>query len=127
MIEPKERQVEHFLRTGDGDFESLSLQVFRHQYEKNIPYQTFCKVQGKDPQTVDQCKDIPAIPIGAFKSSELATFPVGQAAAVFHSGGPPEQPLSRHYLRSLRYYETSLSNRFERWLRPESRTMPFLV
>jgi hypothetical protein len=56
------------------------------------------------------------VPISAFKSVELATFPVGQAAAVFESSGTTREVRSRHYLKTLSYYEASLKFSFKKWV-----------
>jgi len=76
------QQLESFLRSGEGDFAALALDLFRYQFDLNKPYQAYCRSQGASPATVQRWEDIPAVPVQAFKSAELATFPIGQAAAV---------------------------------------------
>ena len=105
-----------FMRTGEGDFESLALELFAYQWEKNLPYQSWCRAQDITPQKIRQWQEIPAVPIAAFKSAELVTFPVGQAAVQFQSSGTTRHVRSRHFLKTLTYYETSLKYSFERWV-----------
>ena len=126
-MELLQARIERFLRTGEGDFDSLALELFSYQYDKNIPYQAFCKAQGVTPGNVNRWQDIPAVPIGAFKSSELITFPAKDAAAVFHSSGTTRQTPSRHFLRSLTYYETSLKSGFVKWVLPGPNPIPILI
>jgi len=128
MIERLEIRIERFLRTGVGKFEILAPELFAYQFEKNAAYQAFCRAQGKTPATVLRWEEIPAVPISAFKSAELAAFPVSQAAAVFHSSGTTQSTRSRHYLRTLTYYETALAEGFhEAVLGDKKLRLPFLI
>ncbi len=58
------------------------------------------------------------MPMRAFKSAELTTFPASRAAALFESSATTTGTPSRHYLKSLHYYEVSLKTSFSRWLLP---------
>src|ERR1700682_2191221 len=107
-MEHLQHNIGSFLKTGGGDFEREALELFAYQFEKNRPYQAYCRLQGVTPRGIRRWQDIPAVPIGAFKSSELATFPVAQAAAHFQSSGTTRQVRSHHFLKTLTYYETSL-------------------
>lgn len=109
-----QQPIERFLRTGEGEFERLALEMFGYQFERNLPYQAYCLGLGVKPRVIQRWQDIPAVPIGAFKSSELATFPIGRAAAIFESSGTTAKTPSRHYIKGLRYYETSLKASFEK-------------
>jgi hypothetical protein len=112
-VEHLPEEISRFLRTGKGDFEELALALFQYQFEKNSPYQAFCQAQGKTPEQISRWEEIPAVPIHAFKSKELVTFPVAQAAAVFHSSATTSGTPSRHFIRDLRYYEASIKTGFE--------------
>jgi len=111
-----ELAIKRFLRTGEGAFDDLSLELFQYQFARNLPYQAYCRSQGIGIGDVRRWQDIPAVPVQAFKSAELATFPIGQAAAVFESSGTTQKTPSRHYLRTLVYYEASLKTSFENWV-----------
>jgi hypothetical protein len=114
------KEIDRFLRTGVGDFDALALELFAYQFEFNAPYQAYCRAQDRTPATVGHWSQIPAVPVSAFKSVELATFPVGRAAAVFYSSTTTGQRPSRHFFRTLSYYETSLKRGFERWVMADS-------
>ncbi len=109
-------KIESFLRTGDGEFESLALELFHYQFNLNRSYRAYCEAQSITPASVERWQDIPAVPIGAFKSAELATFPIGQASAVFKSSATTTGTPSRHYIKDLRYYESSLKTGFQRFV-----------
>jgi hypothetical protein len=127
MSESLGRSIERFIRTGEGDFEALAMELFAYQYDKNKPYQAFCRAQEKTSETVKKWSDIPAVPIAAFKSAELVTFPINHAAAEFHSSGTTQKTPSRHYLKTLTPYETSLSAGFAQWVLPDQAVLPFLI
>jgi acyl-protein synthetase LuxE len=116
IMERLESRIEGFLRTGEGDFDALALELFSYQFEKNLPYQAYCRAQDIAPPKVRRWQEIPAVPIAAFKSADLATFPLGQAAAQFQSSGTTRQIPSRHFLKTLTYYETSLKWGFAKWV-----------
>jgi hypothetical protein len=111
-MERIERRIEQFIRAGIGDWDSLALDLFAYQYERNAPYQAYCRSLGKTPDQVQDWREIPAVPVSAFKSAALTTFPIGHAAAVFESSGTTQDMPSRHYLRTLSYYELALKRSF---------------
>ena len=45
-------QIDRFLRTGEGQFEPLALQLFAYQFQKNLPYQAYVLGLGVKPETV---------------------------------------------------------------------------
>jgi len=135
--EPLPRRIERFLRVEksddrsnapEDDFGALALELFAYQFDRNKPYQAFCQAQGVTAASIRRWEEIPAAPIAAFKSADLATFPLGRAAAVFHSSATTTGTPSRHYLKTLNYYEASLKAGFRRWVLPPSKeTLPFLI
>lgn len=122
-----ERRIESFLRSGEGMFETLSLDLFAYQFSQNEPYRAYCEAQKLTPSTVTRWRDVPAVPVQAFKSTALATFPVERAAAVFESSRTTQGIPSRHYLKTLSYYEASLQYTFDRLVRTLDQTVPFLI
>ena len=112
MSESLSRQIERFIRGEIGDFSALALALFATQFEKNVPYGAYCRSLGQTPATVRRWQDIPAVPIRAFKSAELVTFPTGHAAALFESSGTTQHTPSRHYLKTLGFYEEALKKSF---------------
>ena len=96
------------------NFDSLALELFALQFEKNSVYQIFCKAQKFTPQIVEHWTPIPFAPTGAFKEWELTSLAPDERTAVFHSSGTTEQKPSRHFhcAESLELYEASLWNWF---------------
>ena len=64
-------------------FEALALQIFAYQFERNQNYRKFCLLEGKNPATVSNWKEIPAMPAEGFKELVLSTFPAKNALKVF--------------------------------------------
>src|SRR5262249_55920382 len=74
------------------EFESWALRVFRHQYERNVPYRTFCDRRGVGPSHVARWQDVPAVPTAAFRHADLAC---GPAELVFRTSGTTAGPDAR--------------------------------
>ncbi len=58
----------------------------------------------------------PHLPIEAFRTHALCTFPAGDAEAVFVSSGTTSQVRSRHHVSRLAVYEAAIKANFERQL-----------
>ena len=106
----------------DNDaFNELALRVFAYQFAHNEPYRKYCSKQGRTPDTVPTWRDIPAVPIAAFKATTLSCEPPEQAAALFMSSGTTGGPdqCSRHYHPHLTLYDASVHNCFAGTLVPD--------
>jgi hypothetical protein len=102
----------------DPHFESLALQLFALQFERNPPFRRFCQGRAATPETVRHWRQIPAVPAAAFKEWELSCIHPDQRTAVFHSSGTSARLPSRHFhnSESLAIYEASLLPWFHRHL-----------
>ncbi|MCC6232472.1 MAG: long-chain fatty acid--CoA ligase [Verrucomicrobiales bacterium] len=104
-------------------FETLALELFALQYERNPAYRALCAASRATPGSVRDWTQIPHAPAAAFKELELTSLAPEQRTHVFHSSGTTGQRCSRHVhgSRSLALYEASLLASFEPHLLPESR------
>lgn len=111
----------------DGEFTLLALRLFEYQFRCNTPYRRFCELRGKTPDTVAHWREIPALPIAAFKYADLLCEP-GEAAAVFRSSGTtrPDQR-SRHIHPSLRVYDLNATLNFAAHVLPDGARLPLYV
>ncbi len=110
-----------------SEFETLSLEVFKYQFENNSVYRNFCKLLNRDTTTVKAIKDIPFLPIEFFKSKKLVS---GNAAPqiTFTSSGTTGSVTSKHYVSDLGLYEKSFLNAFRRFYgNPEDYTFLALL
>lgn len=94
-------------------FEEMALRVFQMQYLHVPIYREFIdalKIDVAGIQTLDQ---IPFLPIQFFKSHRVID-PALSVETVFESSGTSGINLSKHYIHSLKLYETSILTGFEK-------------
>src|SRR5690606_30927687 len=91
--------------------------LFSYQFQFNDIYQSFCRQQGKTPRMVKSWREIPAVPLQAFKSSTLSCTEPQKAEAVFMTSGTtsPAQR-GKHYHASLRLYNASMLAAFKHYM-----------
>lgn len=108
----EERIARFITQPGDEDaFSALALSVFAFQFEKNEPYQNFCRGSGIDAAAaVAAWQDIPCVPTAAFKieSLPLVSFKSDDTKATFLTSGTTGETRGSHYFRSLDLYEQSI-------------------
>lgn len=105
-------------------FESLALELFQYQFEKNPGYHFFCLQCHKTPQTVKNWRQIPALPQAAFKQSNLwlATFPKKKIKNYFETSGTTSTQKGKHFFENLEFYHLATIQGF----RSAFEKLPFL-
>jgi acyl-CoA synthetase (AMP-forming)/AMP-acid ligase II len=106
-------------RHDDPRFETLALDVFAFQFEHCEPYRRFCARRGATPDSVDDWREIPSAPTGAFKEVALRCFPAERTLRTFRTSGTTGTARGAIHLDSLALYEASLLPTFQRQLLPE--------
>lgn len=99
------------------DFEQLALEVFQFQYNNNAIYQHYVNalsIVGSNVRSVDQ---IPFLPIGFFKTTDIKTT-VFEPEAVFESSGTTQTINSRHYVKDINIYRRSFIKAWEQFYGP---------
>lgn len=106
-------------------FENLALLVFEHQFETVEPYRRFCIGRERTPANVGDWRDIPAVPIQAFKAVDLCCAPPERQ---FLSSGTTSGPAnrSRHSIPDLRLYRRSAVAGLASYLFPDVERMILL-
>ncbi len=99
--------------SSDEDFNDLALQIFSYQYQHNLPYQAFCRQKGKTPRLVKTWRDIPFVPINAFKEVPLSCTEPEAAEAVFMTSGTTKGIRGKHYHPTLEIYDLSMTVNFK--------------
>jgi hypothetical protein len=94
-------------------FNEQALRLFSYQYQYNLPYRTFCMQKGKTPRVVKSWRDIPAVPINAFKEVTLSCTPPEDAKAVFMTSGTTKGIRGKHYHPTLHIYDQSMILNFK--------------
>ncbi len=100
-----------FTISTDIEFQSLSLEVFKYQYNNNSIYQRFCNLLGVSKNSVKELSDIPFLPIDFFKKEKI-TCNQNSHEVVFTSSGTSGNKTSKHYVTNLKIYEASFSKGF---------------
>ena len=90
----------------EDDFLTCALQVFRHQFEHNRVYRSFCDLLYIHPSDVKKLEDIPFLPIQFFKSHEIISSADG-VQQTFTSSGTTGSITSKHIITDLSWYEES--------------------
>lgn len=97
----------------EDEFRTAAIEIFQFQY-KNVPvYRKFCQLLNTNPDSVKRIQDIPFLPIEFFKSQNILA-QNHHTETVFVSSGTTGQITSRHYVASLKLYETSFMKAFNR-------------
>ncbi len=95
-----ETKVSRCMAAGGGDFEERILEVHRFQRENNPDYGAFCS--GFLP--AKRWQDIPAVPVSAFKTTGLRSFPGENTIRTFETSGTTAGGPGRHHFCSLSLY-----------------------
>jgi hypothetical protein len=113
----------------DDAFNDVALSLFAYQYEHSLPYRRLCQEAGKDPSRVTLWREIPPVPVTAFKWLDLACRPVVEALRVFRSSGTTQGASRRscHYLFDLELAEAAILPSFARHLLPEGGEKPMFI
>ena len=98
----------------ETDFEQLTLEVFRFQFENNTIYRSFCDLLNIYHTDVKSIKEIPFLPIQFFKSHKVLCDGFKEET-VFSSSGTTGQTVSKHYVSNLDLYEKSFLKGFEQF------------
>ncbi len=97
------------MRGGEGDFASIALNVFRHQFDNNTAYQRYCESLGKTPASVAHWSEIPAVPTDVFKlpGFPMRGFPEEASKGYFLTSGTTQEVKGKHEYQDLEIYEAS--------------------
>lgn len=103
----------------DARFGATALELFAFQFEHCAPYRRFCEGRGVRPDRIDDWRDVPPVPTGAFKELALTSFPAQRASHVFRTSGTSTRERGELQLDTLAPYEASLLPTFQRFLLPD--------
>lgn len=107
-----------FIAAGDATgpaFDRLALALFAYQFEHNQPYRRFAMQRARTPRTVRNWRDIPPVPISAFKDLTLSCRTPDDSFRVFMTSGTTKGGLrGRSYHPTLAVYDASMTTNFRR-------------
>ncbi|HMC98235.1 MAG TPA: hypothetical protein VKG92_11305 [Flavobacteriales bacterium] len=96
---------------GPGDFNALTLDLFRLHAAKNPVYRGFLEGLGRDPATVKRVEDIPFLPIGLFRNHRVLLDGL-EPAITFTSSGTTGATTSSHHVPWPELYRRSFMTSF---------------
>ncbi len=105
-------QEDIFNIASEEEFLKMSLKVFKHQFENNPVYRSFCDLLYKHPSDVQSLEEIPFLPIQFFKSHKVVSS-ADEIQQVFSSSGTTGSITSKHLVTDLSLYEQSYLNGFQ--------------
>lgn len=95
--------------SSEHEFDQMALKLFAYQYQHNLPFQRFCQQRGKTVRTVGNWRDIPAVPINAFKELTLSCVPASDAQRTFMTSGTTQGDVKgQHHHPTLAVYDASM-------------------
>ena len=113
----------------DSAFNAVALELFAYQFACSPPYRRLCEAAGRDPSKVSSWKEIPAVPVTAFKWMTVSCRPAEEAAQIFRSSGTRRggQHRSSHFLFDLELAESAILASFQRHVLPEAERMQMFI
>ncbi|HEY8348177.1 MAG TPA: CoF synthetase [Symbiobacteriaceae bacterium] len=110
------------------DFETLALRIFTRQYERCEPYRRFCDRRGKSPDRVTDWREIPHLPVTAFKYARIYSGE-GEPVHYFETSGTTQGPerRGRHYFQTLALYAACSRPVFKQFVLPDRERIPMFI
>lgn len=103
---------ELFNLQSEEEFQDATLRVFKHQFENNRVYRSFCDLLYVHPSDVKSLAQIPFLPIQFFKSHKVLSS-LEEVQETFTSSGTTGNTMSKHFVTDLSLYEKSYLKGFE--------------
>ncbi len=94
-----------------GNFNTIALSLFRHQYAHNSVYRDYTNALHKTPDTISSVSDIPFLPVSFFKTHKVVARDAVPARS-FESSGTTGSRNSQHHIFDLDLYEQALLKGF---------------
>lgn len=96
----------------NSEFEDITFQIFKYQFENNSVYRSFCDLLYKNPSDVSSIEDIPFLPIQFFKT-HMVISSYSSVEKIFTSSGTTGSQVSQHHISDLNLYEHSFKSCFK--------------
>ena len=122
-------EVRQFIDAPDERrFHELACRVFRFQYEGNEAYRRFCDRRGKPPEGLSDWREIPAVPVTAFKYADLVVAGLPEGKTFLTSGTTQGgESRGRHRVPDPEIYRAAALSHFERCVLPDGLRPRFAV
>jgi hypothetical protein len=104
--------VNNIFSVSGPDFNDRALQLFNWQYQQNPVYRKWCDLTISDVTIIKTIEQIPALPVGFFKTHTIQTGSF-RLTDFFESSGTTQTTNSKHWVRDLNLYRQSFKLAFE--------------
>lgn len=111
-----EKKILAFLRQGEGFFDELILELHAVQREGCAPYGAYC---ASLPQP-SSWREIPALPLSAFRQTAIRTVPESQIVRTFRTSGTTGEGYGEHHFHTLNLYRAAALGGWRRANLPET-------
>jgi phenylacetate-coenzyme A ligase PaaK-like adenylate-forming protein len=105
-------QNDIFNITSQSQFEEAALKIFKHQFDNNKVYRSFCDLLYVHPSDVKNVEQIPFLPIQFFKTHRVLSSE-NSIKQTFTSSGTTGSITSKHFVTDLEIYKQSFRKGFE--------------
>lgn len=104
-------QKDIFNIQNEAGFTEVALTVFKHQFQTNRVYRSFCDLINVHPSDVQKVSDIPFLPIQFFKSRKVLASRE-EVQEIFTSSGTTGSRTSKHFVTDIKLYKESYRKGF---------------
>lgn len=112
----------------DNEFDDLATALFELQYLCNEPYRRFCQRRGTTPRRVTGWRQVPPVPISAFKDATLSCVPPADCERVFMTSGTSRGEVKgRNHHPTIAVWDRSMLRHFEQRFMQGSGRLPMLL
>ncbi len=112
----------------DAEFDALAAALFELQYLCNEPYRRFCQRRGATPRRVTGWRQVPPVPISAFKDATLSCVPPEDCERVFITSGTSRGEVKgRNHHPTIAVWDRSMRQHFEQRFMQGSDRLPMLL
>lgn len=107
----------------DRRFEDLALELFAYQFERVDLYRRWCGALGRTPSNVTRSRQVPALPVEAFRQDRVCGFPPANEIVRFHTSGTSSSRAGTLCLDDLQLYDAALLRGFAHHVLPDRDAM----
>ena len=111
----------------DSNFENLAIKTFRFQAEYNPTYKTFVDLLKINPASISDYKDIPFLPVEAFRDHNVTTGEFSPEIIYRSSGTTNSGKRSEHRVRTVDWYNEVSSRIYSSLVCPVNDLMLFAL
>ena len=102
----------------DSSFETIAMKIFRFQAENNSTYKQFIELLKINPASISDYKDIPFLPVEAFRDHHVATGEFSPEIIYRSSGTTNSSRRSEHRVRNVEWYNEVSKRIFSSFVSP---------